>query len=434
MCNLIHFKNVSYLLTLGFGTTAAFAAQNENSNITLGNFDSNIFLVEESQESHKNIIAKVAQNLNGESTLGGVTGLQSELSDFSIPLVIATPFELNTNTQPILKIRVQPSQNIVCTKLNFTINQNSIKILPNNLILTTATNCEYSVYNSEDTKIANFRILLNHTFNHWCNQADKSLEAYKTARNIAPTCEIDPSSITYIKINNKEIRDLSPIAGFHHLNELNLGENKINSLPVGIFDKFKQLDRLLLQNNKLTAIPRGVLDKLTKLAWLWLMDNEINDLPLGVFDKLENLEWLSLYNNKLENLPKGLLAKLKSLKSIELSNNKLTIFPSDISKLNHLISIEIHSNQISEIPAGAFAQFHRETNSLTNLSLSGNKLVTLPDGLFSTLKHLYFLKLANNSISHLPQGIFDGLSNLNFKELDLSGNPINQERQDFFYF
>ncbi len=418
-----YFKNVSFLFAVSCATSTALAAQDKNLKITLGNFDSNIFLIEESPGITK---AKVAQNLNGESTFGGVTGLADQLTDFSIPIINASKFEVLLKNQPSLNVEAVPDQDAVCNKLQFTITQSSISLLPHNIQLRTATRCQYSVVHSEKNQVANFGILLNHTFTHWCNQASPKSEAYKTARSIAAACIIEPASITNFNLEKKQIKDLSPFAGFKNLNVLNLGDNEIFHLPTGIFDKFTELKILILQNNKITTIPLGSLDNLTKLSWLWLMDNQISDLPLGVFDKLENLDWLSLYNNKIKHLPEGLLAKLKSLESIEISNNKLTVFPADISKLDHLISIEIESNQISEIPAKAFANFKKESNSLTNLSLSGNRLTTLPAGLFANLKHLHFLKLANNNISHLPTGIFDDLINLNDTELDLSGNPISQ--------
>ncbi len=423
MPRCFYFKNVSFLFALTCGTGTVFADQKENLKISLGNFDSNIFLIEESPGITK---AKVAQNRDGEPTFGGVTGLSDQLTDFSIPIINASKFKGLSIDQPILNVKAVANQHDACNKLQFTITQSNIKILHHNIELTTATRCEYSVVNFENTHVANFSILLNHTFNYWCNQASPKSEAYKTARNIVSTCIIEPTSITGFDFEKKEIRDLSPIAGFRNLVFLNFSGNKISHLPLGIFDKFTELKILFLENNKIQTIPLGSLDKLTKLAWIWIMDNQISDLPLGVFDKLENLEWLSMSNNKMKNLPEGLLANLKNLHSIELSNNQLSVFPADISKLDQLISIEIESNEITEIPKNAFANFKRETNRLTNLSLSGNRLKTLPAGLFANLKHLYFLKLANNNISHLPWGIFDGLSNLNKAEFDLSGNPISQ--------
>ena len=415
----IYLKNASFLFTLACGTNSAIASQEASTQVTLGKFDSNVFLIDETEGVTK---AKVAQNLNGQDTFGGVTGLDNQLIDFSIPLITSGQNRKALYNQPILNVEAESGQNKACGKLKFKISENKIKPLGSNIKLKSAINCQYHIFDSDRKKVANFKVLLNHTFSYWCNQPNQNSEAYKTARNISETCSIDPENILSINIQHKEISDLSPIAGFKNLKELNLEGNEISQLPLGILDKFTDLKTLILQDNKITTIPLGGLDKLTKLSWLWLMDNQINDLPLGVFDKLENLDWLSLFNNRLGNLPDGLLAKLKSLESIELSNNLLTVFPSDITKLNRLISIEIESNQIREIPVGAFTNFTR----LTNLSLSGNKLTTLPAGLFTNLNHIYFLKLANNNISYLPSGIFEGLSNLNKIELDLSGNPISQ--------
>ena len=59
---------------------------------------------------------------------------------------------------------------------------------------------------------------------------------------------------------------------------------------------------------------------------------------------------------------------------------------------------------------------------LKELYLFGNKLKTLPVGVFNGLSSLEWLYLPHNKLKTLPVGIFNGLSNL--KRLDLDNNKL----------
>ena len=61
-------------------------------------------------------------------------------------------------------------------------------------------------------------------------------------------------------------------------------------------------------------------------------------------------------------------------------------------------------------------------SSLTGLSLSENRLTTLPEGIFTGLSSLERLDLSANSLAALPPEIFQGLSSL--EELRLDGNRL----------
>ncbi len=413
MFNWIYHKKTFLFLTLVCVVNTAIASQGDTETVTLEKYDSNIFLIEETPGITK---AKIAQNLNGDLTYGGVTGYLEQLIDFYIPLQITINKNFQTyDSRPRFNIDAELDQNEECNKLRFTIVENKIIALPSNINLNSALNCRYSIFNSERKKVGDFNVLLNYTFSYWCNQSNPNSEAYKTARIISDTCIIDPEKIFDFQFLRKKISDLSPFSGFINLKILNLDGNEISQLPLGILDKFTNLKYLILKNNKIKTLPLGILDKLSRLTWLWLMENEINNLPLGLFDQLESLYWLSLCNNKLNNIPDGLFANLKNLSSMELSNNQLVAFPSDIKKLNKLISIELDSNKIINIPSESF----KDHTKLTYLSLSKNQLKTLPADLFKNLKSLSILNLDNNNILYLPIGIFDDLCNLEEIRLDL---------------
>ena len=62
------------------------------------------------------------------------------------------------------------------------------------------------------------------------------------------------------------------------------------------------LQELELDDNELTSLPSGVFDSLAALEYLWLEENELTCLPSGVFDSLTALEELGLKGNKLSLL------------------------------------------------------------------------------------------------------------------------------------
>nr|AAZ16368.1 variable lymphocyte receptor B [Eptatretus stoutii] len=102
---------------------------------------------------------------------------------------------------------------------------------------------------------------------------------------------------------------------------LNLGVNKFQSIPHGVFDKLTQLTHLYLHTNKLQSLPSGVFDKLTQLKELWLHENQLQSLPNGVFDKLTQLTHLYLRYNQLKSVPDGIFDRLTSLQSLYVYSN-----------------------------------------------------------------------------------------------------------------
>nr|AAZ16350.1 variable lymphocyte receptor B [Eptatretus burgeri] len=78
---------------------------------------------------------------------------------------------------------------------------------------------------------------------------------------------------------------------------LDLGSNKLQSLPSGVFDKLTQLTYLSLSTNQLQSLHQGVFDKLTKLTALPLDTNQLKSVPDGVFDRLTSLQKIYLFSN-----------------------------------------------------------------------------------------------------------------------------------------
>ena len=150
-----------------------------------------------------------------------------------------------------------------------------------------------------------------------------------------------------------------------------------------------------LSGSSIATLQEGDFAGLTALKGLYLDDNSLMELPLGVFAGLP-LEGLYLHSNNLMELSADVFSGLPNLQILKLGDNSLTS---------------------TVLPAGVFS----ELPALKTLSLEGNGLMALPEGIFAGLTDLHYLYLQNNSLTVLPAGVFSELPDL--KVLSLDGNP-----------
>ncbi len=116
------------------------------------------------------------------------------------------------------------------------------------------------------------------------------------------------AQITKLRLDGKEITDLTTLAGYTKLEALHLKDNKVTELAplVGM----TELGRLNLRENQITDL--SPLAGLTKLVELNLSYNQITDLaPLAGLTKLKEL---FLGNNRIADLTS--LAGLTNLKAL----------------------------------------------------------------------------------------------------------------------
>ena len=230
------------------------------------------------------------------------------------------------------------------------------------------------------------------------------------------------TGVKYLHMDNNRLSSLPPgiFDGLGSLKWLYLGDNALSSLPPGIFDGLGSLEWLELDNNRLSSLPPGIFDGLGNLEDLYLRNNQISSLPPGVFNELGSLRWLYLSNSGLSSLSPGVFDELGSLRSLDLDNNRLSSLPPGVfDELGSLQELSLNNNQISPLPPGVFD----ELGSLERLYLGNNGLSSLPPGIFDELGSLYWLYLSNNGLSSLPPGIFDELGGLG--ELYLKNNRLS---------
>ena len=225
--------------------------------------------------------------------------------------------------------------------------------------------------------------------------------------------------------------------GLAELNELFVGGGRLAHLPAGMFRGLPNLRRLEvdmsdgsspvtmaagvfeglanledLRLNSLAAVPPGVFAGLSELRMLWLRRNAFTSLEAGVFEGLSSLEHLRLDNaryphsphrQELASLPPGLFAGLP-LGWLHLTDVGLReLRPGAFRELERLGYLYLDNNRLAELAPETF-----DGVQLGELDLGGNRLQSLPAGLFEDQPWLQRVDLSHNRLATLPSGLFVG--------------------------
>ena len=119
-------------------------------------------------------------------------------------------------------------------------------------------------------------------------------------------------------LHDKQVSDISAIAGLTSLEKLYLNDNQI--LDISALAGLTSLENLDLNNNQISDI--SVVASLTSLKWLYLSNNKI--LDISSLAGLTSLKELNLSNNKISDI--SAVANLTSLKWLFLRRNNISDF------------------------------------------------------------------------------------------------------------
>lgn len=130
---------------------------------------------------------------------------------------------------------------------------------------------------------------------------------------------------------------------------------------------------LTLKNLGITEIEQDAFCEMSSvLEELDLSDNNLESLPTHVFSCLENLRVLNLGMNSFTQLPSAALKSVHKLTSLNLIGNRLfTMKEDDFSYMHHLKALNLAYNCITAIPQAVF----QHMPNLQALDISGNSLV-----------------------------------------------------------
>ena len=109
----------------------------------------------------------------------------------------------------------------------------------------------------------------------------------------------------------------------------------------------------------------------------------------GVFEKLSGLMFLKLGGNRLQTITSSTFRGLSGLASLEVENNKITSIAA--KAFSNISILHLYNNEISGLDPQTFAGA-----DATVVTLHDNKLTSLPQGIFDSLRNLNHLDLSNN--------------------------------------
>ncbi|XP_006893933.1 PREDICTED: leucine-rich repeats and immunoglobulin-like domains protein 1-like [Elephantulus edwardii] len=230
--------------------------------------------------------------------------------------------------------------------------------------------------------------------------------------------------LTQLDLNRNRIRLIEGLTfqGLDSLEVLKLQRNNISKLTDGAFWGLSRMHVLHLEYNSLTEVNSGSLYGLTALHQLHLSNNSISRITRDGWSFCQKLHELILSFNNLTRLDEESLADLGSLTILRLSHNAIShIAEGAFRGLRNLRVLDLDHNEISgtiEDTSGAFTGL----DSLSKLTLSGNKIKSVAKRAFSGLDSLEHLNLGENAIRSIQFDAFVKMKNL--KELHISSDSF----------
>ncbi|UOQ71381.1 leucine-rich repeat domain-containing protein [Hymenobacter cellulosilyticus] len=129
-------------------------------------------------------------------------------------------------------------------------------------------------------------------------------------------------SISLIDCGLKKLPDQLRL--FSNIKSLYLDDNDLSNADLSMISRFKHLKYISIRGCGLKVVPNSVLG-LTGLEEINVWNNDIRHLPIGLFS-LPNLRYLQLGNNSLTQLPNEIL-NTKKLEVLEISGNTIRKLP-----------------------------------------------------------------------------------------------------------
>uniref|UniRef100_A0A8C6UR80 Fibronectin leucine rich transmembrane protein 2 n=1 Tax=Neogobius melanostomus TaxID=47308 RepID=A0A8C6UR80_9GOBI len=226
--------------------------------------------------------------------------------------------------------------------------------------------------------------------NNQINNAGFPLELHHVAS--VETVYLYGNELDEFPINLPKNVRIVALAQLLWLEELHLDDNSISTVGVeeGAFQEAVSLKMLFLTKNHLSSVPIGLPETLKELR---LDENRIAVIAEEAFKNVTRLERLLLDGNLLmdEGIAPGTFQDLGTLRELSLARNSLT-YPPPFLPVEVLVKLSFQENQMTHIPAQAFAGLHR----LEKLDISSNQLQSLTQGVFDDLVSLRQLTVRNN--------------------------------------
>ncbi|XP_078059880.1 uncharacterized protein LOC144485653 [Mustelus asterias] len=200
------------------------------------------------------------------------------------------------------------------------------------------------------------------------------------------------ASLQLLYLRNTQLKNLSCcFSDLTGIRLLDLSQNVLRYFPKQICG-LRQLEALSLDDSKLKEVAPGI-KNLTKLKILGLTGNRFRAFPQEICS-VESLEKLYLgqdHGMKFTHLPEE-ISRLVNLKELYLENNEIQFLPLTIGLLQNLTVLDCHDNRLLELPESI-----TDIHGLQKLLASCNRITHLPAN-FDQLKKLEILSLERNPL------------------------------------
>ena len=209
-------------------------------------------------------------------------------------------------------------------------------------------------------------------------------------------------------------------------------DNEIEELDKTFFDGdreqsdgtspvFQWLETLDLHGNLLTSLPSGF-EILQHLTILDLSRNKLETPSLDIISHLQGLRELRLAGNRLQDISTLQWSSLPALEVLDLSKNTISTISDAIGELTSLHTLILNGNKLSSIPEGIFCRMHlrelqvarnslkgtlipiscQRLECLRTLDVSYNAITSVSDASALALPSLIALDVSENRLKALP--------------------------------
>ena len=187
-----------------------------------------------------------------------------------------------------------------------------------------------------------------------------------------------------LKLNRLDICHLSKAA------QILLGGNGIEKLPKNIGRL--QCESLNLGKNKLHSLPKSFA-KLNQMKSLIFYENRFENIPEILAD-FKVLKHLDFYKNNLKEIP-DFVGNMENVQQLFLSFNQIEEIPDTLRNLKRLKYFYIHHNELHFLP-----EWITEMDSIERFGVGFNHLLELPD--LSKMKSLKDFDCEHNLLERFP--------------------------------
>ncbi|NWY39536.1 TLR5 protein, partial [Sylvia atricapilla] len=211
--------------------------------------------------------------------------------------------------------------------------------------------------------------------------------------------------------------------GLHSVTYIDLQHNHIGAIVDKSFRQLANLETIDLRDNAIKRLP-----SFPHLTSAFLGDNKLMSIP----DRAITATYLELQRNWLADLGDlYILFQIPDLQYIFLKQNRLSycVKRANVVKNNQLVYMDLGENMLQLVwERDLCLDVFRALPKLQVLHLNNNYLSALPQEIFRGLTSLKRLNLASNLLSYLSPGLFpQSLTNLN-----LSGNQLLSPEPEVF--